>query len=261
MKLAHSITRIFSPSQPAGKQNSYSVDLTNNNEVETLIQELSKTKYDCVIHLASKMASPKQTKDVELLQYNIAITENLINITKILKPNVLINFSSMAIYPNVSGSFSEKSMPGPQKNQDCFYGLSKYCAEVMIDFLLRKEKIRIVHLRVSQVQGKGMRNNRIIPVMQRELMESNTITVFGNGKRISNFIGIDKLLKEIQFFIENDVAGTYNIGDMNISYIDLARTQIDQYGDKNSTINRKPQGNKEEFMLDIYKLKSLHDSE
>jgi nucleoside-diphosphate-sugar epimerase len=261
LKLKHSITRIFSQNQPAEKKNSYSVNLAKNNEVAVLIQELSRIKYGCVIHLASEVASPGQTKDVRLLHSNIAITENLVNITKNLRPNVLINLSSMAIYPHVSGSFSEKSMPGPEKNPDCLYGLSKYCAEVMIDFLLEREKIRVLHLRVSQVQGEGMRHDRIIPSMLRELMESNKITVYGSGKRISNFVSVDRLSEEVEFFIENDIAGTFNVGGENISYINLARNQIAQYGNQDSTIDVNPQGNKEEFRLDISKLNSLHESD
>jgi len=206
------------------------------------------------------MASPGQTENVELLQDNIAITENIITIAKLFKPSVLIHCSSMAVYPNISGTFSEDSVPGPQKNPDCLYGLSKYCAEVMIDFLLRKENIRIVHLRISQVHGKGMQEDRIIPVMLKELQESNTITVYGDGERTSNFIEISKLTKELQFFLKNDVTGVYNIGDQNISYVELAQTLIEQHGDNNSIISKKPQGNKEKFMLDMSKLNSIHKS-
>ena len=164
----------------------------------------------------------------------------------------------MAVYPNISGTFSEDSLPTPQKNPDCIYGLSKYCSEVIIDFLLRNENICIIHLRISQVHGKGMRSDRIIPVMLKELKDNDTITVYGNGERTSNFINVDKLVKEVEFFLQEDIFGIYNVGDRNISFLELAQELIDKYGDENSTINKEPQGNKEKFILDISKLSSVY---
>jgi nucleoside-diphosphate-sugar epimerase len=255
----HDVYGIFSDRKSVQKTNTFSLDLTDGLLVKEAFTEFSKQcQIDAILHLASGMVSTDQIEEVELLKNNITITENVISIAKILNPSIFVNFSSMAVYPNISGTFSEESVPGPQKNPDCLYGLSKYCAEVMIDFLLRKENIRIVHLRISQVHGKGMQEDRVIPVMLKELQESNTITVYGDGERTSNFIEISKLTKELQYFLENDVAGVYNIGDQNISYVELAQTLIEQHGDNDSIINRKPQGNKEKFMLDMSKLDSIH---
>jgi nucleoside-diphosphate-sugar epimerase len=257
----HKTYLVFSGLKAEGNPDSIAVDLTDKSLVHKRFSDLSKQiNIDAIFHLASGMASPDQTENVELLQDNIAITESIITIAKLLKPSVLINCSSMAVYPNISGTFSENSVPGPQKNPDCLYGLSKYCTEVMIDFILRKESIRIVHLRISQVHGEGMQEDRIIPVMLKELQESNKITVYGNGERTSNFIEISKLTKELQFFLENDVNGVYNVGDQNIPYVELAQTLIEQHGDNNSVINKKSQGNKEKFILDMSKLNSIHKS-
>ena len=257
----HDVYGVFSDRKSVHKTDTFSLDLTDGLLVKEAFTEFSKQcQVDAILHLASGMASTDQTEKVELLKNNITITENIVSIAKILNPSIFINFSSMAVYPNISGTFSEDSVPGPQENPDCLYGLSKYCAEVMLDFLLRNESIRIMHLRIGQVYGKGMREDRIISVMLKELKESNTITVYGEGERTSNFIEISKLTKELRYFLENDVAGFYNLGDQNISYVELARTLIEQHGDNDSIINRKPQGNKEKFMLDLSKLNSIHKS-
>tara|TARA_Y100000590_G_scaffold180640_1_gene205883 strand:+ start:29549 stop:30394 length:846 start_codon:yes stop_codon:yes gene_type:complete len=256
----HKVFQVFHSSDYIERKNSFSVNLTNVSAVNKLIKDLSKQqKIDAIIHLASAMASSDKINDVRLLNENILIIENVINIAKSVKPKIFINFSSMAVYPNISGNFSEDSLPKPQKNPDCIYGLSKYCSEVMIDFLLRNENISIVHLRISQVHGKNMRTDRIIPVMLKELKDTNTITVYGDGERTSNFINVDKLVKKVEFFIQEDIIyGTYNVGDRNISFLELAQGLIDKYGDENSTINKEPQGNKEKFILDISKLKSVY---
>lgn len=254
----HKVIRVYSSSTFIERKHSISLDLTDNSAVNKLIDWLSKqTKIDTVIHLAFKMASPDRINDVELLTKNIEITKNVISVAKAINTRVFINFSSIAVYPNISGSFSEISLPEPQKNTDCLYGLSKYCSEVMINFLLRNENTRIVHLRIAQVHGKGMQKNRIIPIMLQELKEKNIITVYGNGRRESNFIEINKLIKFTQFFIDKELAGTFNVGDKNISYDELAQKLINEFGNRNSTLNKLANGNKERFKLDTSKLKAL----
>lgn len=253
----HELFRIYSSSNSISEGNSFAVDFKDRKATQNLIDILSKLKIGSIIHLASKMASTDEIENLQTLKDNIAITENLVLLVKKVRPKILIDFSSMSVYPNRSGLFSEDSLPGPQKNTDCFYGLSKYCSEVIIDFLMRSEKIRIVHLRVSQVHGKGMSKNRIIPVMQKELEESNTITVFGNGERESNFLEITKLTEVVEFFLHNEISGVYNVGDQNISYYNIAKTLLEQYGDEESTIVKLHQGNKEKFNLDSSKLQKL----
>ena len=254
LKKKHDITRIFSSNQSVGGKNNYFVDLTRRTEVENLTQDLSTTKFDAVIHLASKMASPEDIENMSILKENIDMIDNMVLMLKKIKPKVVIHFSSMAVYPNTSGLFSEHSLPLPQKNLDCFYGFSKLASEVILDFLLRKEYIRIVHLRVAQVYGEGMRQDRIIPVMRKELKEKNTITVYGNGERQSCFIEVGKLLETVDYFIQNKLDGVFNVGDENKSYVNLAKIMIEQFGDEDSTILMNPQGNKEKFNLDTSKL-------
>ena len=257
LEKTHDVTRIFSSIQPAGKQNLFSVDLTKKNRVETLIQDLSSIRFDAIIHLASKMASLDSIEKMSILNKNIDMIENMVLLIKRLKPQLVIHFSSMAVYPNISGIFSEDSLPMPQKNRDCIYGLSKFASEVILDFSLRNEKMRIAHLRVAQVYGDGMRQDRIIPVMRKELEEKNTITVYGNGERKSCFIEIKKLVETVDYFLKNKVDGVYNVGHENISYYDLAKIVLNQYGNEESTIVKLPHGNKEKFNLDSSKLQEI----
>ena len=250
----HDITRIFSSNHSITGKNDYFVDLTKKTDVENLTQYLSKKRIDAIIHLASKMASTESIDDMSILKENVDMIHNMVFMLKKIKPEFIIHFSSMAVYPNTSGLFSEDSLPMPQKNSDCLYGFSKLTSEVILDFLLRKECIRIVHLRVAQVYGKGMRQDRIIPVMRKELKEKNTITVYGNGERQSCFIEIGKLVETVDLFIQNKLNGVFNVGDENKSYVDLAKTIIDQFGDQDSTIIMDPHGNTEKFNLDTSKL-------
>jgi len=251
----YNMYRIFSSSNT--ENNSYTIDLTNDEMVEESIHELSKKNIDVIIHLASKVASSDKIYDLNILTENISITKNIILITKKLKPKLLINFSSMAVYPNISGLFSEESIPKPQHNNDCLYGLSKYNSEVMIDFFLKKTSTKIVHLRIAQIYGEGMRQDRIIPTMLKELKTKNTITIFGNGMRASSFIEINKLAKIVDFIILNKISGLYNVGEQNLNYYDLAKLLLEEHGNYLSRIVKKEDGSKEKFKLDLSKLEKI----
>jgi len=239
--------------------NNISINLINFDEVSTFLDEFKKNnKIDIIIHCASEMASEDTIESFAIIYNNLRITENLVYMAKTLKIKKLINLSSMAVYPNIDGIFSEDSPIKTSLNSDCFYGLSKFCSENVFDFMLRKDNIIISHLRISQVYGDGMRDDRVIPIMLKELKEKNTITLYGNGERESCFIEISKLVKYIDFFIKTDVRGVYNIGDENKKYLELARTLIEKNGDENSELLVVSSGSRTKFNLDTSKFFSIY---
>ena len=83
----------------------------------------------------------------------------------------------------------------------------------------------------------------------------NKITVYGNGKRISGFIGINTLIKKINFFLENDIKGIYNTSEYNLSYKDLASNLISKYGDQKSSISYIDSGVSSKVIINNEKLK------
>ena len=60
LKVKDRVTRIVSDKQCVATGDCYSVNLASQNSVESLIETLSKAKFECdvIIHLASRMASP-----------------------------------------------------------------------------------------------------------------------------------------------------------------------------------------------------------
>ncbi len=233
------------------------VDLEKTDYIEEFANNLLPNKIDTIIHLAFKMASPKQTEyeQISVFNQNIIITQNLIKIAQIINPQKLINFSSMAVYPNVDGNFDENSVIKTSKNTDCMYGLAKFCAENMFDNYLNN--VEITHLRIAQIFAEKMRSDRIIPIMKKELEDSNQITVYGNGERESCFISIKKLCETVEFFIKNNKPGIYNTGEFNISYYNLAKKTIEKYGNSNSKIIKVDKGSKSKFCLNLDKLNKL----
>ena len=249
---------IFSKKQKSTINKGFIIDLADKELTTRKISKLfTDIKINGIIHLASKMASSSDIENTKILEDNMVIAMNISKIAKIIMPDFFINFSSMSIYPNVSGTFSEKSLPNPYKNSDFIYGLSKYNSEEIINYFLNKANIKISHLRIAQVYGKGMNSNRTIPMMLKELKENNEITIYGNGDRSSNFIQIDKLISVVNFIVKKKISGIYNIGEENISYYELANKLINQCGNKNSVIKILNKGSNEKFVLDTNKFDSL----
>lgn len=211
---------------------------------------------EIVIHASSILADKANIASFGLLYSNIHIIENTVKLCELLQPKALINLSSFAVYPNMDGDFLETSQISVGHSPEGLYALSKICSENIFDFYLSKSMC-VSHLRLGQVFGEGMRDDRIYSIFLKELKDTNKISVWGNGERTSNFISIAKLLDIFQIFIENKVPGVYNIGEHNISYKDIAQIIIDEFGDNNSEIILVHAGSKAKFNLNLDKLRAL----
>lgn len=257
----HKVFKIISSKGFPHHKNEISVDLRDKEEViSRFIVFKESYKIDTIIHLASCLASIQNINNLSILHNNLKITETIVHLCKLLKPKKLINFSSIAVYPNSDGVYSESSNVKPSENTDCLYGLSKFCGENILSFMLRNEDVIISHLRLAQVYGEGMRSDRIISVMKQELAENNSITVFGDGERVSNFIHINRLVEIVGLVIEKPLNGIYNVGDEKMSYFELAQRVIEEYGNEKSIIIKKKQGSRSKFIFDTSKLQRAIES-
>ena len=69
------------------------------------------------------------------------------------------------------------------------------------------------------------------------MKESNQITVWSNGERVSNFVEIEYVLNTIVHFINKPVSGLFNVGGENLTYKQLAEKIISSH--KNETAEIK----------------------
>ena len=230
------------------------LDLTNRDAVVAAVRDGTFSDgQDVVVHLASRLISAENPRDISVLHDNINMAENVAYIAEKSGARKIIHASTMAVYPNKTGTYTEESNPVVSKNSECLYGLSKICSEQILDFLTLQEPTDTVHLRFAQIYGSGMRNDRILSQLEAELKATNCITVYGNGERVSNFIPIESVVDAIAFFIQNDACGTFNIGGEQKSYLQLAEGIIERHGNQDSQIKLVPQGCREQVVLDCSK--------
>ena len=249
------------------QKNTILADLTNENLVEKIVEKIStkNIKIDIIIHLAARTASSQNIEDISVLQDNNQISLNLAKLALKLNVKKVINFSSMSVYAYVDGTFDEKTLPNPVLNTDAIYGISKLNSEYLLDFFLRNTLTNIIHLRVAMIYGENMPENRIIPMMKKELAETNIITIWGTGERVLNLISLDYLYGIIDFFIEKQQINTFNsdvfnVVEKQISMKNLAEEIAQKYGNSNSKVSfiEKKATNTSKFFLDGTKLKELN---
>lgn len=234
------------------KKNCFQLDLLKKNSLEIFLKNKS---FDVIINLAAHMASTENINDFSLLKLNMKIQMNIINALSKLKCCYFINFSSSAVYPNISGKFDENSIIDPSANNDCLYGLAKFNGEILFNYFFNN-KHNLLNLRLGYVHGEGMNKTRIHKVFTRELNDDNQITVWGNGERVIPQISISFLVNYINNLLESRIVGTYNLIEDNSSLLEIAQKIINDLGNSKSKILKIDKGNKEKFKMDSSKIKS-----
>ncbi|MGB0886941.1 MAG: NAD-dependent epimerase/dehydratase family protein [Vicingaceae bacterium] len=230
------------------KDADYLVDLSSLN----IDFEIVDVKIDVIIHCAFVIPKSFDEDSDEIFRKNKIITDNTVRLVDKIKPKQIINISSIALYPNVSGCFTENSDLNPEVNWNKNYGNSKLYVENTFTELINKT-CDVCHLRVSQLLADDLTDTLQKNFLQ-ELKEKNTITVFANGKRESNFIFTSKLCSVIDQVIDKSIEGVYNCGDFQQNYLDFAENFIVNYGNDNSKIVLVDKGTPTIFRLNCTKL-------
>jgi nucleoside-diphosphate-sugar epimerase len=238
-------------------ENCFKVDLLNEIETNNLFERISDKSINTIIHLASQTANSTNINNFSIININSTISINISKAAAKFGVEQFINLSSSSIYPNVDGIYNEESIPNPALNSDCLYGLSKYNCEVLINYFLKSSNIKITHLRCGMIYGDGMDNTRLIPILENEILEQNSVTLYGNGLRLLNLISVENLVRYISFFINQNSNEIINVADECVSVLDLANRIIAEKGDSSTKIILKEDGNRSQFVLDVKRLKYL----
>jgi len=254
----HTIYKVKNSAVDNNENKTFFLNLTDIHNVKDVLinSSFGKIKIDLIIHCAAILSNCENQKNIDLFVNNNRITQSLVFIAQQLKPKKMINLSTIGVYPNLDGIYTETSSVKPSLNAECLYSLAKFCSEELFSFLL--EDINVVNLRLSQTYGEGMRKDRIYCLFVKELRETNKITVWGNGERISNFISINYLLGCIDRIIASeDIKGTYNLGERNISYYELAQSIVKEQGNSDSEILKVDKGVKSKVIIDSSKIETI----
>jgi len=253
--------RVFSLSRSSGPHiDDLACDLTDMLEIDDICKKLSGEKITVAVHLASKLMNETLSQS-DIFDHNLEISQGFVRLAGLLMPSKVINASSTAVYPEISGTFDEESLIKPSVNSDALYGLSKFVAENLMDASLHSTSTQCIHLRIGQVYGDQMPEDRIIPVLRKELQLDSRMTLFGSGERIIPFVNISFLIDVIVKFIENETkSGVYNVVSENSSLIDIAHRVAHEEGVTEPLIVLVPEGKTSKFRVIAEKLNQFLQS-
>jgi UDP-glucose 4-epimerase len=148
---------------------------------------------DVVIICHAAVASGSTIIESKLLfETNVTYTQK---IAEKFYNSKLIYISTASIYQNNQNIISEHSNILPQSE----YAVSKLWAEHIV---LKYNKTTI--LRLSSLFGIGMKENTIIPNYINQAMQNKTIEVWGDGKRVQNYIHINDVVNIIECIIKKN---------------------------------------------------------
>ena len=211
-------------------------DLNSKKLPKNLIEKIKKINIDCIIHLAFKVNKIKKSNSIDLFQSNLAISLNMIEITKLIQPKIFINFSSVSVYPSSNYLNNELCYTDPSNNNDFYYGLSKLNSEFLYNYTLKDIKLRLIHLRVAQVLDSKMPKNRIYAKFISQIKKNNKIIVYGDGKRKIPIVYLKDLIMYLKKIMISNFSGIINVGSENISMQNLAKKVIEEYGNQKTKI-------------------------
>lgn len=248
--------RVYSLSRSPGKHvDDLSCNLRDLSKVDNVSKDLSRKNIEIIIHLASVVMKDSNNQ-YEVFEKNIEISKGLIRLIELLSPSKVINASSTAVYPEISGTFDERSQIAPAYNSDALYGLSKFVTENLIYFNIKNTETVCVHLRIGQIYGDMMSKERIIPVLRKELLENSRMTIYGSGVRVIPLVKISFLVDVIEKFIKGDLkSDIFNVVSENSSLIDIAKRIAQEEGISKPEIVLIPNGKKSKFKISTKKLK------
>ena len=187
----------------------------------------SMKNHDIVIHLAAKTdVIDSITNPDDTFQTNVQGTQNVIDSCNLNKISKIIATSSAAIYENSDNSVNETSNTKPLSP----YGQSK----LDMENITIQSKINYSILRLFNVYGNGQTNG-VIANFRKNISENISLTIFGNGNAIRDFIHIDDVIDGIILSMESK-SGIYNIASGDGTSINQLAKLFIQLSGKNSEI-------------------------
>ncbi|WP_029460247.1 NAD-dependent epimerase/dehydratase family protein [Solidesulfovibrio alcoholivorans] len=253
------VARLVSPRRAGdAARDVYALDLADPAAVAAFADAAGFGPVHALVHMAAALPGAGRERDPAVYDANAALTRGALALARALRPAWLVNFSSLAVYPVRDGVFDEDGPIDPAANTEGFYGLAKFEAEMLLR-LLAPAGTGVVNLRLAQAYGPGQGDNLLVAVLARELAEKNTITLFGEGERVSNFIHADDVAEALLAVLAAPRAGTYNLGCAeNTSYVALAHALVAARGRPDARVILEPRGIRAKCAIDTSKFQKTY---
>ena len=251
-------------------KNSSELDLCNQYETTEFI---SSEKPDLIIDAAAKVGGilANDSKPYEFLMDNMLIQNNLIHAAHKFDVSKFIFLGSSCIYP--------KMAPQPIKEEyllsdyleptNQWYAVAKISGVKLIESLRHQYGRDFLSLMPTNLYGPNdnfdLLSSHVLPAMIRKFDEgkenkNSSVTLWGTGKPMREFLHVDDLARAILFAAEKKLTDhLYNIGSgRDISILNLSKIIKEVVGFEGEVIwdKSKPDGTPRKLM-DSSKINNL----
>jgi GDP-L-fucose synthase len=248
-------------------------DLTIENDVYRMYTDL---KPDCVIHLAARVGGILDNikYPADYFNQNIMMNTLLVDYASRFKVSRFIGILSTCIYPDISDKYpltEDMLHLGPPTPTNFSYGYAKRCLAVQIDAYNKQYGTKYNYLTPCNLYGEGDKdgeNSHFVTALVRKIYDanknkSNSITLFGDGTPIRQFMYVKDLCKVIKYVIDNDVFDSFNVAtEETLTIKEIAEIAISTTNSNLEIIwdNTKPNGQYRKD-VSIDKMKSIMNIE
>ena len=183
-------------------------DITNK---VMLTREFNKFKPEIVIHLAAKHFIPYcNTYPLRTLKVNIMGTRNLLDCSRVEKPDIFIFASTAAVYTLGDDINAEDSSVNPID----IYGITKLAGEEFSKLFYQETDVPTIVTRFFNVYGPNDPNPHVITEIIRQIKSRNQKLKLGNLLPKRDFIHVNDVVNVIAALLEKNKSGfnIFNVG-------------------------------------------------
>jgi GDP-L-fucose synthase len=223
-------------------------DLTSEKGVQKMFL---KHKPDVVVHLAARVGGiiDNLNHPAEYFTQNVMMNTLMVEYSRIFNVEKFIGILSTCIYPDIAKKYPmDESMlhEGPPTATNFSYGYSKRSMGAQIDAYNQQYKLKYQYLipcNLYGIEDKDDENKShfltslIKKIHESRKNNSNTITLFGDGTPLRQFLYAGDFAEIIKQTIENDITDSFNVAtEENLSIGQMAKIAIGVTENKNIDI-------------------------
>lgn len=218
------------------------LDLRDQAAVQAFFRE---EKPDAVILAAATVGGiwANDNYPADFLYNNLAISSNVIHAAYLTGVNKFLNLGSSCTYPRLADQpiREESLLTGPLEPTNQWYAVAKIASIKMIEAYRRQYGFNGMTLMPTNVYGPGdnfdPEASHVIPALIRRFHEARregreSVTLWGTGSPLREFMHVDDLAGACVFFLSNDtdeILVNVGVGE-EVSIAELARMVADVVG-------------------------------
>lgn len=224
----------------------YSAELEKMGNITQVVGDFTQTRdfanilqgVDTVIHLISTTLPSDATEEIpqEIMDNVVPTVALLESMVKAGVRQILFSSSGGTVYGDTQDRINTVVSP---LSPICSYGVQKKVIEAYVEFYGIRYGLQYKIARISNPYGVGQdikKPQGVIPIFIRRLLEEQTITIYGDGTEVRDYIYMDDLMTFLDRLIEYDgEEHIFNIATGNVYSLQEIIDKIERIAGKNFT--------------------------